>query len=164
MILGMSTQAFTLLHVAISLAAIATGLVVAYGLLRNSRLRGWTAWFLSTTVLTSITGFLFHSKSFGPPHFVGIVSLIVLAVALFALYGSGLSGRWRWIYVVTSMLALYFNVFVAVVQAFQKLPALHELAPTGQEPTVAVTQLIVLAVFLAIGVGGVRRFHPPPLA
>lgn len=162
-ILGMSTQVLTLAHVANSLLGIATGLVVGYGLRHGWRLPGWTATFLLTTVLTSITGFFFHSKSFGPLPVVGVVSLAVLAVALNAPYGSGLSGRWRWICVVTGVLALYCNVFVAVVQASQKLPVLHELAAIGQEPAVAITQLIVFAGFAAVGVGAVRRFHPPQL-
>ena len=160
MILGMSTEAFTLLHVVISLIAIASGVVVTLGMWRAQKLQGWSAVFLATTIATSVTGFLFHSKSFGAPHVVGVISLVILAVALIALYGYRLAGAWRWIYVAGALAAFYLNVFVAVVQAFQKLPFLRALAPTGSEPPFAVTQLLVLAGFIALGVVAARRFHP----
>src|SRR5882762_2123129 len=160
MILGMSTAAFTLLHVVISLIAIACGVVVAIGLWRAQRLPGWTAVFLVTTIATSVTGFLFHSKSFGAPHVVGVISLVILAIALIAFYGYRLAGAWRWIYVAGALAAFYLNVFVAVVQAFQKLPFLRALAPTGSEPPFAVAQLLVLAGFIALGIIAARRFHP----
>jgi len=160
MILGMSTASFTLLHVAISLIAIASGVVVTIGMWRAQRMPLWTAVFLVTTIATSVTGFLFHSKSFGPPHVVGVISLIILALALVALYGYRLTGAWRWIYVAGALAAFYLNVFVAVVQAFQKLPFLNALAPKGSEPPFAITQLLVLAGFIALGVIAARRFHP----
>ena len=160
MILGMSTAAFTLLHVVISLIAIACGGVVTIGLWRAQRVPGWTAVFLVTTIATSVTGFFFHSKSFGAPHVVGVISLVILAIALIALYGYRLAGPWRWIYVASALAAFYLNVFVAVVQAFQKLPSLRALAPTGSEPPFAVAQLLVLAGFIALGVVAARRFHP----
>jgi hypothetical protein len=160
MILGMSTGAFTLLHVAISLIAIASGVLVTLSMWRAQSLPGWTAVFLVTTIATSVTGFFFHSKTFGPPHVVGIISLVILAVALSALYGYQLAGAWRWIYVAGALAAFYLNVFVAVAQAFQKLPFLRALAPTGSEPPFVVTQLLVLAGFIALGVVAVRRFHP----
>ncbi|TLY99669.1 MAG: hypothetical protein E6K23_10335 [Gammaproteobacteria bacterium] len=160
MILGMSTGAFTLLHVAISLIAIACGVVVTIGLWRARRMPGWTAVFLVTTIATSVTGFFFHSKSFGAPHVVGVISLVILALALVALYGYRLAGAWRWIYVAGALAAFYLNVFVAVVQAFQKLPLLKALAPTGSEPPFAITQLLVLAGFIALAVIAARRFHP----
>ena len=160
MILGMSTGAFTLLHVAISLIAIACGVVVTIGMWRAQRVPLWTAVFLVTTVATSVTGFLFHSKSFGPPHVVGVISLLILALALVALYGYRLTGAWRWIYVAGALAAFYLNVFVAVVQAFQKVPFLNALAPKGSEPPFAITQLLVLAGFIALGVIAARRFHP----
>jgi hypothetical protein len=160
MILGMSTGSFTLLHVAISLIAIACGVVVMIGMWRAQRVPLWTAVFLVTTVATSVTGFLFHSKSFGPPHVVGVISLVILALALVALYGYRLTGAWRWIYVAGALAAFYLNVFVAVVQAFQKLPFLNALAPKGSEPPFAITQLLVLAGFIALGVIAARRFHP----
>ena len=160
MILGMSTGAFTLFHVAISLVAIACGVVVTIGMWRAQRVPLWTAVFLVTTIATSVTGFLFHSKSFGPPHVVGVISLVILALALVALYGYRLTGAWRWIYVAGALAAFYLNVFVAVVQAFQKLPFLNALAPKGSEPPFAITQLLVLAGFIALGVIAARRFHP----
>jgi len=160
MILGMSTASFTLLHVAISLIAIASGVVVTIGMWRAQRMPLWTAVFLVTTIATSVTGFLFHSKSFGPPHVVGVISLIILALALVALYGYRLTGAWRWIYVASALAAFYLNVFVAVVQAFQKLPFLNALAPKGSEPPFAIAQLLVLAGFIALGVIAARRFHP----
>jgi len=160
MILGMSTEAFTTLHVAINLIGIATGLVVAYGLLTGNALPALTGWFLATTVLTSATGFLFHSTSVGPPHAVGLLSLVLLSVTIYALYGARLAGHWRWAFIAGSLASLYFNVFVGVVQAFQKLPPLHAIAPTGKEPPFAFAQLIVLAAFIGVGVVAARRFHP----
>src|SRR5208282_6320058 len=120
MILGMTTSTFTLIHVLLSLAGIGTGFIVLYGLLTGKRLDGWTAIFLTTTVLTSLTGFLFPVEHLLPSHIVGIISLVVLALAIFARYGGHLAGSWRWIYVVTALVALYLNCFVAVVQSFMK--------------------------------------------
>jgi hypothetical protein len=160
MILGMSTSTFTAVHVILSLIGIFTGLIVLFGMLGGKRLDGLTAIFLATTVLTNVTGFLFHSASFGPPHVVGVISLVVLAVAILALYAYRLRGAWRWVYVVGAVLTLYFNVFVGVVQAFQKLPALSALAPTQSEPPFLVAQLVVLAVFVLLGIVAVKSFHP----
>ncbi len=160
MILGMSTGAFTVFHVAISLIAIASGVVVTIGLWRAQRVPGWTTLFLVTTIATSVTGFFFHSKSFGAPHVVGVISLVILAITLIALYGYRLAGAWRWIYVAGALAAFYLNVFVAVVQAFQKVPFLRALTPTGSEPPFAITQLLVLAGFIALGVAAARRFYP----
>ena len=160
MIAGLSVTAFTQLHVLMSLVGIASGLVVLVGMWSAKRLPGWTALYLSTTVLTSATGFLFHSKSFGPPHVFGVISLIVLAIAIAALYKYRLAGKARWIYVVGAVLALYLNAFVGVVQAFQKISFLNPLAPTGSEPPFAIAQLLVLALFVAAGVRAVKKFHP----
>ena len=160
MILGMSTPTFTLVHVILSLLGIFFGVVVLFGLLSSKKLSGVTVLFLATTIATSATGFLFHSASFGAPHGVGVISLVVLALALFALYSRHLAGRWRWIYVAGAVLALYLNVFVGVVQAFQKLPFLHQLAPTQTEAPFAVAQLVVLAIFIALGMVAAKRFHP----
>src|SRR6266481_8848914 len=126
-------KAFTQIHVAISLIAIASGLVVMFGLLTRNRLDRWTALFLLTTVLTSVTGFFFPFHGFTPAIGVGIISLLVLAVAIYARYPGQLAGHWRWIYVVTAVIALYFNAFVAVVQAFEKVPALKVMAPSQTE-------------------------------
>jgi hypothetical protein len=162
MILGMSLSTFTLVHVLISLAGIVTGFIVLIGFLGDKHYGGWAALFLITTVLTSATGFLFPADQLLPSHIVGIISLIILAFAILALYAFHLKGPWRWIYVVTAMAAFYLNVFVGVVQAFQKVPVLQTLAPTQSEPSFAVAQLIVLGAFIVLGIVGVRRFHPVP--
>jgi hypothetical protein len=161
MVLGMTLETFTLIHVALSLIGILSGFAVIYGLLNANRLDGATTVFLSTTVLTSATGFLFPVDHLLPSHVVGIISLVVLGVAVAARYMFHLAGVWRGIYVVCAVLALYLNVFVLVVQAFLKVPALHELAPGGNEPPFLIAQLIVMAVFIALGVLAWRRFHTP---
>src|SRR6516165_6173063 len=134
MVLGLPLSTFTLLHVIISLAGIGSGFIVLFGLLNGKRLDGWTAIFLTTTVLTSVTGFMFPFEGFKPSYVVAALSLIVLAIAIFARYSRRMAGSWRGTYVITAAIALYFNCFVAVVQAFLKVPALHELAPKGNEP------------------------------
>ncbi len=160
MILGMSVETFTLLHVIISLIGIATGLVVLLGLLTGRPLPRWTAWFLATTVLTSVTGFMFHSKAIGPPHIVGAISLVVLALAIFALYGRHLAGFWRVVYVAGAVFSLYLNAFVAVVQTFQKISFFNALAPTQTEPPFLVAQALTLGFFIVLGVLALKRFHP----
>jgi hypothetical protein len=155
MILG----AFTLFHVLLSLAGIISGFVVAFGLLTAKRLEGWTAVFLWTTVATSATGFLFPFHRFLPSHALGILSLIVLAVAFYARYTRQLAGAWRRTYAVTAMIALYLNVFVLVAQLFMKVPALKALAPTQSEPPFKMTQLVVLAIFVVLGVFATLRFR-----
>ncbi|HEU4627342.1 MAG TPA: hypothetical protein VFS52_21480 [Steroidobacteraceae bacterium] len=164
MILGMTIPFFTLLHVIISLIGIVAGAVVMRGLWSATRPDGSAVFFLTTTAATSVTGFLFHSASFGAAHFVGLISLAVLAVTILALYIYRLAGLWRGIYVAGAVLALYLNVFVGMVQAFQKLPFLHPFAPTGSEPPFVVTQLLVLGMFIALGIVATKRFHPVPVA
>ena len=161
MILGMSISTFTLVHVVLSLVGIFAGFVVLFGMFSSKSLDGWTALFLATTVLTSATGFFFPTAQILPSHIVGIISLIVLAVAVVALYTYRLAGAWRWIYVVGAVVALYLNVFVAVVQAFQKVSFLNALAPTQSAPPFIVTQVVVLGIFIALGFVAVRSFHPP---
>ena len=160
MILGMSTSAFTLFHVVVSLIGIVTGIIVAVAMLGSKTTNGWTAIFLATTALTSITGFLFPSDKVLPSHIVGAVSLVVLIIAIVALYGYRLARSWRWIYVVSALVALYLNVFVLVAQAFLKVAILHALAPTQSDPGFIIAQLIVLAVFVVLGIRAVRHFHP----
>ncbi len=160
MILGISTSTFTLVHVILSLIGIVSGIIVLLGMLSAKRRDGWTALFLATTVLTSVTGFFFPSDHLLPSHIVGIISLVVLAVAILALYVYRLAGSWRWIYVAGAVLALYLNVFVGIVQAFQKLPFLRPLAPTQSEPPFLATQLIVMAAFVVLGIVAVWTFHP----
>jgi hypothetical protein len=164
MILGLSIATFTKLHVAISLIGIVSGLVVLYGMLGAQRMPGWTALFLVATVLTSVTGFMFPAVSITPAAIFGAISLVVLAVALLALYVFHANGAWRWIYVVTALVALYLNVFVPVVQAFQKIAVLHPLAPNGSGPPFLVAQTIVLLTFLWLGFGAVRKFRPEAMA
>jgi hypothetical protein len=159
MVFGMTLQTFTVVHVMLSLLGIFSGLIVLYGLLTGKRLDVWTALFLATTVATSVTGFGFPSDHFGAPHYVGIISLVMLAIAIFARYAFHLAGPWRSIYVITSVIALYLNVFVGVVQAFQKVPALQALAPKQSEPPFAIAQLVVLAVFIWLGILAVRGFR-----
>ena len=162
MILGMSTAAFTTLHVIISLVGIGSGLVVLVAMCLGRHFATWTFLFLLSTVLTSVTGFMFHSTAIGPPHVVGLLSLIVLAIALVALYLRHLRGAARPVYVVAAALALWFNCFVAVVQAFQKLPALHALAPTQKEPPFLIAQALLLAVFVAATIYALKRYWGPP--
>jgi uncharacterized membrane protein SirB2 len=163
MILGMSTSTFTLLHVLISLAGIASGFIVVYGLSTGKRLDSWTAIFLTTTVLTSLTGFLFPVEHLLPSHVVGVISLVVLAVAILARYPLRLAGPWRWIYVVCALFALYLNCFVAVVQSFLKVAGLKALAPTQKEPPFLIAQLALIALFIVLGILAVKKFHAEPV-
>lgn len=160
MILGMSVGAFTVLHVVITLVAIGSGLIVAGGMFASHKLPATTALFLFTTALTSVTGFLFPIHGFTPALGVGIVACVILAVALFALYKEHLLGAWRWIYVITAVTSLYLNVFVLVVQSFVKVSALNALAPTQSEPPFAITQAVVLAIFILIALIAVVKFRP----
>jgi hypothetical protein len=157
----MSIPTFTLVHVVLSLAGIASGLVVLFGMFGSKSLEGWTALFLATTVLTSVTGFFFPADKVLPSHIVGVISLLFLAAAILALYVYHLAGSWRWIYVVGAVVALYLNVFVGVVQAFQKVPFLAALAPTQSEPPFVVAQSVVLVVFVVLAIVAVRSFRPP---
>ena len=161
-ILGMTTSTFTFVHVLLSLAGIGTGFIVVFGLLTGKRLDGWTALFLATTVATSVTGFLFPFHQLLPSHKVGILSLIMLVVVILARYPFHLAGAWRRIYAIGAMVALYLNVFVGVVQAFLKIPALKALAPTQKEPPFLVAQLVVLVVFAGLTILAAKRFHIEP--
>lgn len=162
-ILGMTLSTFTAVHVLISLIGIGSGLLVVYGLLTAKRFDGATAIFLAFTVLTSLTGFLFPFTHLLPSHIVGTISLVVLAVALLARYSQHLAGAWRWIYVVCAVLALYLNVFVLVVQAFLKVPAVHALAPTQTEPPFLMVQLVVMAIFIVLCIFAVKKVHVAPV-
>jgi hypothetical protein len=161
MILGMSIEPFTQLHTGISLIAIVTGLIALVGMLRGSA-PGWiTHVFLATTALTTITGFLFPISVFTPALGTGIVSTALLIPAFAGLYAFHLAGAWRWIYATTAIAALWLNCFVLVVQSFQKIPALAELAPTQSEPPFLIAQGLVLVAFIVAGYLAVKRFHPP---
>ena len=149
---------FTLVHVAISFIGIASGCVVMFGLLTRRNFKGWTVLFLVTTIATSVTGFGFPFVKFLPSHAVAILSLVLLTFTVLALYRFHLAGAWRWIYVVTATLALYFNVFVLIIQSFEKIDALKALAPTQSEPPFAIAQLAVLGLFVLMGILAVVRF------
>lgn len=158
--LGLSLSAFTTLHVVISLVGIVAGFAVLPGILGGQRPGQLTLLFLVTTALTSITGFMFPFNGLLPSHVVGGISLAVLALAFLGLYLFELTGAWRWIYVVGAVAGLYFNVFVLIAQAFQKVGPLHALAPTQSEPPFAIAQVALLVVFLFLGTRAVKRFHP----
>ncbi|HSW23174.1 MAG TPA: hypothetical protein VLJ62_10430 [Burkholderiaceae bacterium] len=150
---------FTLIHVVISVLGIIAGLVVVGGLMSGARLDGWTTFFLATTIVTSVTGFGFPFTKVLPPHVVGAISLVVLAVCVVARYWKQLAGAWRTTYVITAVVALYLNVFVLVVQLFIKTPPLAQLAPTQQEAPFALTQALVLALFVWLGWSALRGFR-----
>jgi uncharacterized membrane protein len=154
-----------LVHVVISLIAIVAGLIVMFKMLGSDRVSGLTGIFLLFTILTNVTGFFippFLYDKFLPSHAIGILSLVLLAIACFALYGAKLSGMWRWVYVVTALISLYLNCFVLVIQSFLKVPALHAIAPGAPPsgPVFAVAQGIVLVFFVIATIGAVRRFRP----
>jgi hypothetical protein len=160
MIAGLSIENFTILHVAISLIGIVSGLIVLFGMLRARRLPGWTALFLATTVLTSVTGFMFPINGLTPAIVVGVISIVILAIALMALYVKHLSGAWRWIYVTTALAALYFNVFVLIVQSFRRC---RRCKNWHRPIRVRSRSLgVVLVAFLVLGTMAARRFRPGP--
>jgi hypothetical protein len=150
----------TLVHVILSLIGILTGFVAVFGMIAGKRLDGWTAIFLVTTALTSITGFLLPFHKLLPSHILGIISLVVLAVAIPARYVKQLAGPWRKTYAITATIALYLNVFVLVAQLFLKVPALHAMAPNGSEPPFLVSQIVVMAVFVVLAIAAAIKFHP----
>jgi hypothetical protein len=160
-VLGLSLSTFTMVHVIVSLIGIVAGIIVMFMLLSN-RVSRLTGLFLLTTILTSATGFLFPFDKLLPSHVIGVLSLVLLAVACIAFYVMKLSGAWRWIYVVTAMVSLYLNVFVLIIQSFLKIGPLHALAPSvpPSEPPFAVVQGIVLVLFVIVIIGAARRFRP----
>src|SRR5206468_7857596 len=158
----MILRIYTIIHTLISLIAIFTGLIVVFGMIGGKRLDGWTKWFLITAVLTTATGFFFPFHGVTPAIILGMITVPVVAIAIYARYSRQLSGAWRWIYVIGAVICLYFNLFVLVVQSFEKVPALHAIAPTQTESPFKLTQLIVLATFILLGIVAVIRFHPEP--
>lgn len=160
---GISLTAFTLLHVIVSVIGIVAGLIAVSGWLKSDPSRTPTAIFLGTAILTSATGFLFPFSKFLPSHAIGIISLVMLAVATFALYRSRLEGIWRPIFTVTATLSLYLNVFVLVVQSFLKIPLLNSLAPTQTEPAFLIAQGATLVFFLTLTGLTFVKFRPPSL-
>ena len=154
---------FTLFHVLISLIGIFSGLIAVFGMIARKRLDGWTALFLSTTALTSITGFFFPFHKLLPSHILGIISLFVLAFAIPARYFNHLEGAWRKVYAITASIALWLNVFVLVAQLFMKVPSLHAMAPNGNEPPFLISQVVVMAVFVVLAVAATIKFRPEPV-
>jgi hypothetical protein len=165
MVLGMSLETFTMVHVVVSLIAIVTGLLVAWGMLNGTRNEGWVGIFLLTTALTSVTGFLFPVP-LSPPlpsQIFGYITLAVLIPTLVGYYAFDLAGAWRWIYIGGALLVLYLNVFVLVVQSFQKIPLLKPLAPTQAELPFVVAQGVIFLLFCGLTVIALRRFRPEPI-
>ena len=158
--MNLAFSTFTWVHVIISLVGIVSGFVVIKGLLASQRLDGWTALFLATTVLTSLTGFGFPFEKLLPSHIVGIISLVALLIAIVARYAFAMGGGWRPAYVVTALVAQWFNVFVLVAQLFMNVTALHALAPNGSEPPFLIAQTVVMVLFIITGIAALRRFHP----
>jgi hypothetical protein len=157
---GIPTDLFLQIHVVLSLIGLVAGLVVMYGLVTGRPFGGWTALFLLTTILTNVTGFPLPPFGFDPPRIVGVISLVLLAIAVAAFYLFHLAHAWRWVYIVTATMALYLDAFVAVIQSFQKLPFLQALAPTQSEPPFIIAQVAVLIIFVVLGVVAVLKFHP----
>jgi hypothetical protein len=160
MILGLSLAQFTFLHVALSLIGIGAGFFVMFGLLKSIELRLLTALFFLSTIGTSLTGFLFPNKTVTPGIVLGVLSMIVLILALFAQHGKKLAGVWRGVYVVSVCLAFYFNMFVLVAQAFAKVPALKAAAPTMASPAFGLAQLALLLIFVLLTIRAVKRYRP----
>jgi hypothetical protein len=160
MILGLSVETFTILHVVISLIGILSGLVVAWGLVTNRDFAWWTAVFLAATVLTSISGFPIPPFGIDPPRIIGVISLVLLLACVLGYYVFHLRGAWRWIFATTAVISLYLNVFVFVIQSFQKISFLQPLAPTQSEPPFVVVQALVLLGFAVAGLLAVRKFRP----
>jgi hypothetical protein len=158
----MILQIYTIIHTLISLVAIFTGFVVLFGLLASERLDGWTKWFLIAAVATTVTGFFFPFHGLTPAFKLGIISSFFLAITIYARYSKHLAGVWRWIYVLGAVISLYFNVFVGIVQSFEKIPTLTVMAPTQTEPPFKLTQLVVLALFIVLGILAAIRFRPAP--
>jgi hypothetical protein len=160
MVFGMSLATYTLVHVIISLVGIVSGLIVLFGLFQSKRMGGMTLLFLVTTALTSLTGFGFPFEKLLPSHILAILSLITLGICIPARYSFRMAGKWRSTYVITAVIALYFNCFVLVAQGFMKVPSLHALAPKGNEPPFAIAQGILLVLFIVAGIGAVKKFRP----
>lgn len=162
MMLGLSLPVFTTLHVVISLIAIAAGLIVMFGMLGSNRMPSLTGLFLLFTILTSVTGLMFPFEKLLPSHILSIISLVLLVIACITLYATKLAGVSRWIYAVTALAALYINVFVLLIQAFLKIPALTAVAPGNPPsgPVFGVVQGIALVFFVIVIIGAVRRFKP----
>ncbi len=155
----LALPAFTFIHVAISLAAVVSGFIVLFGMIRNQRLNRWTAFFLATTVATSVTGFGFPITGMTPGIALGIISLVILPMVIYARYSRHLTGLWRPVYVIGAIFAFYLNFVVLIVQSFQKVGPLNALAPTQSEPPFLGVQIVSLIAFIALGTLAVKRFR-----
>ena len=158
MIYGLST--FAWVHTILSLVGLVSGLVVLIGLFGSKKLGGWTALYLASAVATSVTGFGFPFDKFEASHWVGVLSLVVLAAAILARYVFHFAGAWRWIYALSVVLGLYFLAFVGIAQLFKKVPALAAMAPTLSEPPFAITQLAATAIFFVLAIAAAIKFRP----
>lgn len=160
MISGITMSMLTLVHVLLALTGLGTGFIVMFGLLSGKRLDGWTVIFVMTSIATSVTGFLFFPfEHLLPSHTIGLLSLVVMVVAIWARYWFLMEGAWRWVYVVGVGVALYLNVFVAIVQAFRKIPALYVMAPTQTEPPFVIAQLVNAGIFVVLTVLAGKKFR-----
>lgn len=142
---------FTLIHTLLSVVGVFAGLVLAGGWIGGKQLERWSVLFLVTTFLTNLSGFGFPFVTLLPGHIIGAISLALLPFVLAARYWKHLAGGWRRVYVVGSLVLLYFNSFILVVQLFKRIPGLIAAAPTQKEPPFIVTQLVVLALFIWLG-------------
>lgn len=163
LIVGMSTSTFTLIHMVISLAAIGSGVVVILGMLTRRQFPGWTQIYFTASILTVVTGFSFPFDRLLRSHVLGLLSLLVVTIALFARNVFGLDGRWRAVYVVTFAASLYFNCVAAVVQLFAKIPLLKATSPTQTEPSFLFAQCAVLAIFIVLTYVTVKRVSASPV-
>jgi hypothetical protein len=152
--------AFTLFHTALSLIQLVSGIIVVFALMGSRDGGPWMPTYLVSGIATSVTGFMFPVSAFLPSHAFGILSLVLFAIILLARYKLHLAGAWRWIFTASLVLTVYLDAFVAVVQAFLKIPSLHALAPNGSEPPFAIAQGILLVLFIAFGIIASRSYHP----
>lgn len=155
----MMLTAYTIVHTIISLVGVLSGLFLLYGMLTSKPSDFWTATFFTSQVATDLTGFAFPFHGLKPSYVVGVISLVLLLLAIYALYSRHLAGAWRKVYVVAAVMALYLDVFVTIVQSFLKIPFLHDMAPTQTEPPFKLTQLVVLVIFVGLGVAATIEFH-----
>ena len=152
-------SALTFIHTAISLVALLVGAIVLYGILHGRYQRDWTAAFIALTLAVCVTGFMFPFHQILPSHIFGVLTLVAMAVTIYALYSKRLNGFWRALYVASAVFAFYLNAFVAIVQAFLKIPALTPLAPTQSELPFIVAQVVLLILVVAAAIVGTKRFR-----